>query len=188
MLKLRPIIKDPDERLRKKSVDVTFPLSAKDEEIIQYLYDYLIFSNVKENQEKYNITAGVGLAAPQIGINKNMFALYITREDEEGKIVSTTAYAFINPRIIAETARRAYLLGGEGCLSIEAQYQGYVPRSAIVQIEGYDYLTKQQVAIKLRGYEAIVFQHEFDHLNGVLFYDRINKTEPFKKIDDAQEI
>lgn len=188
MLKLRPIIKDPDPRLRKKSVDVTFPLSEKDEEIIQYLYDYLIFSNNKENQEKFNITPGVGLAAPQIGINKNMFAIYITREDEEGKIISTTQYAFINPRIVAETARKAYLLGGEGCLSIEEPYQGYVPRAAIVQIEGYDYLTKQNVSIKLRGYEAIVFQHEFDHLLGVLFYDRINKAEPFKKIEDAQEI
>lgn len=188
MLKLRPIIKDPDPRLRKKSVDVTFPLSEKDEEIIQYLYDYLIFSNNKENQEKFNITPGVGLAAPQIGINKNMFAIYITREDEEGKITSITQYAFINPRIVAETARKAYLLGGEGCLSIEEAYQGYVPRAAIIQIEGYDYLTKQNVSIKLRGYEAIVFQHEFDHLLGVLFYDRINKAEPFKKIEDAQEI
>jgi peptide deformylase len=188
MFKLRPIIKDPDPRLRKKSTDVTFPLSEKDEEIIQYLYGYLLFSNIKENQEKFNITPGVGLAAPQIGINKNMFAIYINREDEEGKVVETTSYAFINPRIVAETARKAYLLGGEGCLSVEDQIQGYVPRASIIQIEGYDYLTKQNVNIKLRGYEAIVFQHEFDHLNGVLFYDRINKAEPFKKIDDAQEI
>lgn len=188
MFKLRPIIKDPDSRLRKKSVDVTFPLSTKDEEVIQYLYDYLIFSSKKENQEKYNLTPGVGLAAPQIGINKNMFALYITQEDEQGNLVSSISYAFINPKIVAESSRKAYLLGGEGCLSVNEAYQGYVPRAAIVQIEGYDYLTKQNVSVKFRGYEAIVFQHELDHLNGVLYYDRINKAEPFKKLDDAQEI
>jgi peptide deformylase len=188
MFKLRPIIKDPDPRLRKKSVDVTFPLSEKDQEIIQYLYDYLIFSSNKENQEKYNLTPGVGLAAPQIGVNKNMFALYIIEEDEEGKIVNTISYAFINPKIVAESTKKAYLLGGEGCLSVNEAYSGYVPRASIVQIEGYDFLTKKQVSVKFRGYEAIVFQHELDHLNGVLYYDRINKAEPFKKIEDAQEI
>lgn len=188
MFKLRPIIKDPDPRLRKKSVDVTFPLSQKDEEIIQYLYGYLLFAAKKENQEKYNLTPGVGLAAPQLGINKNMFALYITQEDENGNIVNEISYAFINPKIVAESTRKAYLLGGEGCLSVNEAHQGYVPRASIVQIEGYDYLTKQHVNVKFRGYEAIVFQHELDHLNGVLYYDRINKGEPFKKIDDAQEI
>lgn len=188
MFKLRPIIKDPDPRLRKKCVDVVLPLSEKDEEIIQYLYAYLVFSSKKENQEKFNLTPGVGLAAPQIGVNKNMFALYITQEDETGKVVAETSYAFINPKIIAESTRKAYLLGGEGCLSVNEAHQGYVPRAAIVQIEGYDYLTKQNVIVKFRGYEAIVFQHELDHLNGVLYYDRINKADPFKKIDDAQEI
>ena len=84
--------------------------------------------------------------------------------------------------------RKAYLKGGEGCLSVDNEKEGFVPRCANITIEAYDYVTKTILTKKLRGYIAIVVQHEYDHLDGILFYDRINKDEPFQRIPDALEI
>ena len=82
----------------------------------------------------------------------------------------------------------AYLKDGEGCLSVNDEHQGYVPRYAKVTIKGYDALTDQEVKIVARGYEAIVFQHELDHFDGIIFYDKIDADDPFKPIPNAMAI
>ena len=67
---------------------------------------------------------------------------------------------------------------GEGCLSVNREVDGHVPRYARVTIEGYD-VDGNKIRIRAREELAIAFQHEIDHLDGILFYDRINKKKPF---------
>ena len=160
MLSLRPIVKDTSKSLRKKSLPVSFPLSVEDEETAQYLLDYLIFSNNEENVEQHDIRVGVGLAAPQIGVQKRMLAIYLPDYDEEGHLLNELKYILINPKIISHSQRKAYLVAGEGCLSVDKDHPGYVPRYAFLTVDAYNFVTKQQEKIKLRGYEAIVLQHE----------------------------
>ncbi len=80
-----------------------------------------------------------------------------------------------------------YVEEGEGCLSVNREVEGIVPRCARVTIEGYDMDGNK---VKYRGREelAIAFQHEIDHLNGILFVDRIDKKDPFKNKDLYREI
>ena len=72
MFEPRKIIKENDPIIRKKSVDVVFPLSEEDTATIEYLSEHLEFTSDEENCKKYGLRAGVGLAAPQIGVNKKM--------------------------------------------------------------------------------------------------------------------
>ncbi|MDR1697410.1 MAG: peptide deformylase, partial [Erysipelotrichaceae bacterium] len=81
--------------------------------------------------------------------------------------------------------QKTYLQDGESCLSVAQDHEGYIYRAHHITIVGYDLLTSTEVKLELNGYPAIVFQHEYDHLNGVLFYDRINKNDPFKKLPNA---
>ena len=181
MLELRKIIKENDPIIRKKSVDVTFPLSEEDTKTIEYLSDYLEFASDEENCKKYGLRAGVGLAAPQVGVNKKMVAIRIDMYDKNDNLI-TKRYAFINPKIVAHSATKTALRGGEGCLSVDNDREGYVYRHSFVTVQAYNYLTKENVKIKFRGYEAIVVQHELDHLEGVLYFDHINKKNPFEEI------
>ncbi|MGL5020660.1 MAG: peptide deformylase, partial [Mycoplasmatales bacterium] len=74
---------------------------------------------------------------------------------------------------------RIYLEGGEACLSVAEKKEGFVHRFASIKIRYTDIKghTKTHEAF---DFEAIVIQHELDHLDGILFYDRINKEDPFK--------
>lgn len=181
MLELRKIIKENNPILRKKSVDVTFPLSEEDTATIEYLSAHLEFAADEENCKKYGLRAGVGLAAPQIGVNKRMVAVRIDMLDKNDEIV-TKRYAFINPKIISHSMNKTALRGGEGCLSVDNDREGYVYRYSFVTVQAYNYLTKENVKIKFRGYDAIVIQHELDHLEGTLYFDHINKKKPFEEI------
>ena len=83
-----------------------------------------------------------------------------------------------NAKIVAHSVQDAALADGEGCLSVDRDVPGYVVRHARVTI---DYIDKNgdKQRIKLKGYDAMVVQHEIDHTNGVMFYDRINEADPF---------
>ena len=67
---------------------------------------------------------------------------------------------------------------GEGCLSVDRTVPGYVIRHARVTVDYFD-KDGEKHRIKLKGYNSIVVQHEIDHLNGIMFYDRINEKDPF---------
>lgn len=188
MLSIRPILKDSHKSLRKKSKEVIFPLSQSDQETAQYLLDYLRFAHDDDNAKTHNLRPGVGLAAPQIGVNKKMLAIHIPRYDEEGEFIDALELVLINPTVISYSERMAYLIDGEGCLSVDENHPGYVLRRAFITVNAYNFLQQKLEKIKLRGYEAIVLQHELDHLDGILFYDRIDSKEPFKKIEGALEI
>ena len=67
---------------------------------------------------------------------------------------------------------------GEGCLSVNREVEGHVPRHARVTVEGYDE-EGNKIRVRAREDLSLAFQHEIDHLDGILFYDRINKKKPF---------
>ncbi len=171
------ILDEVDKRLRKKSVDVKFPLPEEDKKRIQDMMDYLEMSQIPDLCEKYNLRAGMGLSYIQVGINKRIFV--IVYEVEEQKF---DRYIIINPKIKSMSEEKIYVAEGEGCLSINRPTVGIVPRNARVTIE-YQDIDGNPQTIRVREELAICFQHEIDHLNGILFVDRIDPKNPYKGKD-----
>jgi len=134
----------------------------------------LTLSQIEEEAEKYNLRPGMGLSAVQVGILKRIFV--IVYEYEEGKFEN---YIFINPKILSHSEEMVYVDGGEGCLSVNREIEGIVPRYARLNAEYYD-IDGNKHKIRLREELAIAFQHEYDHLDGILFYDKIDKKNPYK--------
>ncbi|NBK97054.1 MAG: peptide deformylase [Erysipelotrichia bacterium] len=176
---INSIIKDTDSLIRKKSEEVALPLNSEDKALLEEMLTYVRDSTDEEKAEKYDLKAAVGIAAVQCGVLKKMLAIVLHGEKE------TIEYALVNPKIISHSKQYAYLKSGEGCLSVETFHEGYVPRAARITVEGYDMLRDEHVRIRARGYEAIVIQHEIDHFSGILYYDHINKENPFYEIPDA---
>ncbi|MDD3171814.1 MAG: peptide deformylase [Bacilli bacterium] len=178
MLLYKDIIKEENLDLRKKSIPVELPISEEDLETLSKLDEYLWNSYDDEMLEKYNIRPGVGLAAPQIDVLKQMFV--IIAYDEKGEFHH---YCVINPKIISHSEELTYLEGGEGCLSVDREVKGLVhrPKKIKASVYLYDFETNEmtKTTLKLEGYLAVVFQHEYDHLYGKMFFDRINKENPF---------
>lgn len=177
------IVKDSNPKLREKSLNVELPLSKENEELCEYLIEHLRVSQNDELAEKLHLRAGVGIAAPQVGEQKRIFAVRL--EEAEGK---TLEMVLVNPKIIAYSVMKAYLQGGEGCLSVDNDVGGYVYRHNTVTVEAYDYISKQMIKKKFRGYIAIVLQHEMDHFDGVLYYDHINKKNPMQVLENSVAI
>ncbi|MBE6122588.1 MAG: peptide deformylase [Solobacterium sp.] len=181
------ILKDNDPFIREKSQPVPLPLSDEDRQILTDMYNYVKDSTDPEKAEKMNLRPAVGISAIQIGIPKQLTAVIVPTADAEGN-ESTVEFMLANPRIISSSVQPAYLEGGEGCLSVTEDHEGYVVRSARIKVQAYDALTDQNIVIRARGYLAIVLQHEIDHFSGILFYDRINKEEPFREVEGAMVI
>jgi peptide deformylase len=106
---------------------------------------------------------GVGLAAPQVGVSTRVFVVDV--EDETGRV----RRAFVNPVI---TRREGTIVGEEGCLSIPG-FREDVKRWATVEVEATDE-TGQAFTVAAEGLLARAIQHEIDHLDGVLFIDRLS--------------
>lgn len=176
------ILDEKDKRLHMKSEEVTFPLSAEDKKNIKDIIEYLEMSQIDEYIEKYNLRAGWGLAYIQIGIPKRIFIL--VQEVEEGKFEK---YVVINPKVKSMSEEIVYIEEGEGCLSVNRQTVGIVPRHARMTIEAYDE-NGEQYTIRVREELAVGFQHEMDHLDGILFTDKIDPKEPFKNKEKYRSI
>ena len=181
MFLYKDILKDESKDhdiLREKSVDVTIPLSNIDKETLKSMNEYLKLGYDESYVKKNDIRPGVGIAAPQIGVLKKMFV--IMAYDEKGDYHN---YIVINPKIIAHSEEKVYLESGEGCLSVETCYKGYIHRYKRIKANCFlydidkDELT--QTTLALKNYLAVIFQHEYDHLFGVLFFDHIDKFNPF---------
>ena len=182
MLKMKDILDEKEKILHEKSVDVTFPLSNEDKKNINDIIEMLTNSQIPELAEKYNLRPGMGLAAIQLGIKKRYFV--VVHEYEEGKFNN---YVLINPKIISSSEEIIYVGEGEGCLSVNRDTIGIVPRHARVTMEAYD-MDGNKIRVRGREELAIAFQHELDHLNGILFVDRIDKKDPFKNKELYREI
>lgn len=178
MLTYDNIIKENHLDIRKISEKVKLPLSSEDKEIILNMHEYLINGYDEEIANKYNIRPGVGLAAPQIDVLKQMFVIVAYDEHDE-----LHEYGVINPKIISHSEELTYLPQGEGCLSVDREVKGLIhrPKKITVEFDNYNFENNKvnHIKMRLKGYIAVVFQHEYDHLSGKLFYDHINKDNPF---------
>ena len=182
MLKTSYILDESDSRLRDRNVEVTFPLKRDEKKIIHDMLEHLYLSQIEEQAKKYHLRPGMGLAAPQVGINKRFFV--ICHEEEEGVFKN---YVLINPKLVSNSEELIYASGGEGCLSVNREVEGIVPRYARVTFEGYDE-DGNKIRYRAREELAIAFQHELDHLNGVLFFDHIDPKNPYKNMEYMREI
>ena len=180
-----PNIKILDEKekiLHQKSSEVKFPLKNEDKQMINDMITYLKMSQIEEEMQKYNLRAGMGLSAVQIGVKKRIFV--IVDEVEKGVFEH---YIIINPKIISHSEELIYVGEGEGCLSINRCVEGIVPRYARITVEAQD-MDGNKFQIRVREDIAIAFQHEMDHLDGILFVDKIDPKDPFKNQDKMREI
>ena len=182
MLTMNDIVRDGHPVLRKVAEEVSMPPSQEDKAVLESLIEYVKNSQDPEIAQKHGLRPGIGLAAPQINVSKRMIAVHVT--DEKENVIS---YALFNPKIISHSVERSYLAAGEGCLSVDESIPGYVPRYARVTVKGID-LDGNEVKLRLKGLPAIVFQHEIDHLNGIMFYDHINKQDPYAEVPDAKPV
>jgi len=176
------ILDEKDKLLRKISKDVIFPLTKEDKQNIEDMITYLKMSQITEYNEKYDLRAGMGLAYIQIGIPKRIFVIVEELEENEFK-----DYILINPKIISHSEEIIYVGEGEGCLSVNREVDGIVPRYARITVEAQD-IDGNTFTIRVREDISVAFQHEMDHLNGILFIDKIDSKNPFKNADKYREI
>ena len=176
------ILDEKDKTLRKISKEVTFPLSENDKKLIDDIVKYLKMSQIEEYYEKYNLRPGMGLAFIQLGIPKNIFVIV-----EEIGEAEFRDYVVINPKMISHSEELVYVGEGEGCLSVNREVEGIVPRYARMKI-AYQDTEGNHKEIRVREDVSVAFQHEMDHLNGILFVDKIDKNNPFKNKDKMREI
>ena len=183
LIDMDDIIREGNPTLRAVAEDVTFPLS--DQEIIlgEKMMQFLHHSQDPVMAEKLGLRGGVGLAAPQLDISKRIIAVLVPNpEDADGnppKEAYSLQEVMYNPKVVAHSVQDAALGDGEGCLSVDRNVPGYVVRHARVTVE---YFTKdgEKKRIKLKGYNSIVVQHEFDHTIGIMFFVRINPNNAFE--------
>ena len=153
----------PDRVLRKKSTNV------------ERINDSIL-SLIHKMEEIMNQNKGIGLAAPQVGINKRLFITKDFSNDNNDNIL-----VFINPEIIEEDKE---VESKEGCLSIPGHYD-YIKRKNNIFVS-YTDLEGAEKSEEFNDMQSIVYQHELDHLDGILFPDRLPKIRKdifFKKID-----
>ena len=176
------IVKDSNPIMRKKSLPVSLPLSEEDRKTLDDMLEYLKLSQDEDYAAKHNIRTGVGIAAIQIGLLKRMFCIYY---ETEGDIVQ---YQLVNPKIVEYSVKKCALQNGEGCLSVDGEHPGLSHRYYKIKMEAFDALTNENIVITARGFDAIVLQHEYDHLDGKFFYDRIDKNNPNQKLINEELI
>jgi peptide deformylase len=182
MFKPLDILDEKDKRLRKISEDATFPLSREHKSLINKAIKQLTYSQIEKYETKYKLRPGTGLAFPQLGIPLRI--IVIVDEEEENTFVN---YVIINPKIVSHSSEMIAIEAGEGCLSVNREVEGHVARYARVTIEGFD-LDGNLIRVRAREYLSAAFQHEIDHLNGILFYDRIDKKKKFYNVKEIRLI
>ncbi len=159
---LRQIVTVPDPVLRRKARPVT-------------VFDKKLQALIDDMIETMRAAPGVGLAAPQVGISERVIVVeYYENEAAEAAEDETRkkVWAVINPEIVK--ASPEMVMGVEGCLSIP-DVMGEVERHETIHLKGLNRYG-QPMRLKATGWLARIFQHEIDHLNGVLFTDRATRV------------
>lgn len=169
MITMKDFVKEHSAILRKQTQEVSIPVTYEDRNTLLAMLQYLKNSQNPTLAKKYKLRPGSGLSANQIGVDKRMFAV----------LFDDQAMMLINPKIMSHSINMIYLPEGEGCLSVNRPVPGFVPRYERIKVKAYD-IDGHEIIVQLQGYGAIVVQHEIDHLNGIMFYDRINKEHPFQ--------
>ncbi len=178
MLLMKDVIQDGHPTLRQRAKDVVLPLSQEDFFTLREMMELVENSQDDELVEQYDLRPSVGLAAPQINISKKMFVMKAMDETFEKEY----QYAIVNPKIVSMSEELTYLPGGEGCLSEPEDVSGLVKRAkrikAKVHLVNLETGETKETLLKLSGYPGIVFQHEYDHLLGIMFVDKISEQLP----------
>ena len=94
----------------------------------------------------------------------------------------------MNPQILETSVKKCALEAGEGCLSVPNHHEGLVHRYYKIKMRAYDALTNEDIILSAQGYDAIVLQHEYDHLDGKFYYDRINPSRPQERLPGEEII
>ena len=182
MLLMKDILDEKEKILHKKSHEVTLPLSKEQKKTIKDIIEFLTNSQIPEMEKKYDLRPGMGLTPVQLGIPERY--IVIVHEYDEGKFDN---YVVVNPKLVSNSEEIIYVGEGEGCLSVNRNVEGIVPRYARVTIEGYDE-DGNKIRVRAREELAVAFQHELDHLEGILFTDKIDPKNPYKNKDLYREI
>jgi peptide deformylase len=156
-----PIRKLPDPVLRKKAKKIS-------------RIDPSISKLVKNMIETMNEANGVGLAAPQVGASLRLIVIRIPEEDAE-------EITLINPEIVKRSGEREI---DERCLSIPG-YSGKVKRACTVTVKGRDANWKQ-VRVKADELLSQALEHEIDHLDGILYVDRLESPDKLTKVEPVE--
>jgi peptide deformylase len=156
---LREIVYIPEPVLRRKAHKIT-----EFDKNLQTLIDDMV--------ETMREAPGVGLAAPQVGISSRLIVIEYAENEEEEEDAPKKLYVVVNPEIVQASEETE--LGVEGCLSVPGLV-GEVERHTQVVVKGLN-RRGQPTKIKAEGWLARIFQHEIDHLEGVIFTDRATKV------------
>ncbi len=163
------IVLEGDARLRQKSTRIRHV----DDDLRRLAADM---------HETMLAAPGIGLAAPQIGITRRLIVVHVPENyDVDGE--PATTLALVNPEIVKA---QGCIVGQEGCLSIPG-WIGDVPRADAITVKAID-LDNKPVRLKVKNYVARVLQHEIDHLDGILFVDRIEDRSTLRRIPAEDEI
>lgn len=184
MILMEDITRDGNPVLRAKAKPVTFPLDLEIKKLGHRMLEFLEISQDKEKNETYHLRPGVGLAGPQVNKSLQMTALLIPSLNPEEDSKPYFRGIVYNPKITRESMKRAALEAGEGCLSKDEDTPGIVLRADKITVD-YDDENGEHHSIRLKDYPAIVFQHEIDHLKGIMYYDHINELDPWAVSEDV---
>jgi len=154
----------PSPVLRQVAEDV--PFDQELEELVRHMFERMFESN------------GVGLAAPQIGLQKRVLVLNKDGDDNENNL------ALINPKIVGFAGKKTKL--EEGCLSFPSIY-AEVLRPERCTVEAFD-VKGEPIHREFEGFESRVVQHEYDHLQGVLLVDRMSATDRMQNKHALEEL
>ncbi len=165
MITMKDIIREGNPTLRAVAEEVPVPITEEDRQLGEDMLTFLKNSQDPVKAEELQLRGGVGLAAPQLDISKRIIAVHVPSNDPENETPSLSTVMY-NPKILSHSVQDVCLGEGEGCLSVDRDVPGYVVRHNKITVSYFDY-------------EAIVVQHEIDHINGIMFYDHINKENPF---------
>lgn len=170
---IRPICRMGNPILRKKTQNISKEFLLSDE------FGRLM-SDMADSMKHYG---GIGIAAPQIGIDLQVAIIELTGLNRYGKEVDLPLTVFINPRITYLTTDTQGFW--EGCLSVPG-LRGFVERPEKVKVEYIDREGKEQ-EIVAEGFLATVLQHELDHLEGILYIDRIKDSKLISYQEEFEE-
>jgi peptide deformylase len=159
---VRPMVHADNPILRKKAKKV-----KRFGRALQNLIDDMV--------ETMHAANGLGLAAPQIGVLERVIVIQLPEDEEDPQ--SGKLFTLCNPQIIRAEGEEA---GEEGCLCLPG-YVGEVKRATSVTVKAQDRRGKK-VRIKAEGFLARAFQHESDHLDGILFIDRVESPDKIRRI------
>lgn len=149
---MKDIVREGDQILREVTKEVPVPLTEEDRGTLIAMMQYLKNSQDPAVAKKYGLRPGIGLSANQIGLNKRMFTAYFTNEKGEPQ-----EHYVINPKIISHSVGVIFLPEGEGCLSVDRDVKGYVPRYERIKVKAHN-LDGDEVTLRFKGIPSIIMQ------------------------------